>query len=160
MADWVIAELRYKAENFKQSGAVVVYDGNVVKSDIAVSEATKEALRAAVKVLEDIPEIYKDYHPGSDGKVLDLVHPSLFPLIYGRSRVLADRAIGLDDCIENCGKGDVIKVRPDEENKHNIDHESSYVAQYRGRRQPSSPYSTNFQWLPSDVTIEEDGRAK
>src|SRR4051794_10342539 len=112
MADWIIAELRYKAENFKKSGAVKVYEGDVVKSDIAVSSSTQAALQAAVKELEDVPENYKDYHPGSDGKVLDLVHPSLFPLIYGRSRILSDRIIGLDDCIESCGAGQVIPVRP------------------------------------------------
>ena len=33
--------------------------------------------------LESVPDSEKDWHPGSDGKVLDLVHPSLFPVIYG-----------------------------------------------------------------------------
>ncbi|TFY53754.1 hypothetical protein EVJ58_g9272 [Rhodofomes roseus] len=35
--------------------------------------------------LESVPDSEKDWHPGSDGKVLDLVHPSLYPVIYGRT---------------------------------------------------------------------------
>ena len=42
-------------------------------------------LLAAVAPLESIPDAAKDWHPGSDGKVLDLVHPSLYPVVYGRT---------------------------------------------------------------------------
>jgi hypothetical protein len=141
MVDWVIAELRYKAKIFKTVGAISVYDGDVVKSDTAVPVEVKEALQAAVNDLEDIAEVYKDYHPGSDGTVLDLVHPSLFPLIYGRTRVLSDSLIGLDDCIESCGKGEVVSIRPDEE---------THLEFKRGqwdwaRRADPRPYSKNFQ---------------
>jgi hypothetical protein len=38
-------------------------------------------LREAVRVLEEVPDAEKDWHPGSDGQVLDLVHPSLFCLV-------------------------------------------------------------------------------
>lgn len=46
-----------------------------------------EALKTAIKPLEDVPEDAKDWHPRSNGLVLDLVHPSLYPLVYGRSMV-------------------------------------------------------------------------
>lgn len=32
-------------------------------------------------MLEDVPDAERDWHPGSDGQVLDLVHPSLFCLL-------------------------------------------------------------------------------
>ena len=35
--------------------------------------------------LEAIPDAEKDWHPGSDGFVLNLVHPSLYPLVFGRT---------------------------------------------------------------------------
>ena len=35
--------------------------------------------------LESVPDSEKDWHPGSDGLVLDLVHPSLYPIVYGRT---------------------------------------------------------------------------
>jgi hypothetical protein len=154
MVDWVIEELRYKVRIFKATGAVSVYNGDVVKSDVAIPADLKASLRAAVRILEDIPQVYKDYHPGSDGKVLDLVHPSLFPLIYGRSRVIEDRLIGLDECVGIIGTGTVIPIRPDEEME--LDRKAEPTYGY-GRREPTKPYSKNFQWLPCEVDISSGG---
>jgi Protein of unknown function (DUF4246) len=112
MVDWVIDELRYKSKIFKKTGAVSIFNGDVVKSDLAIPQGTRESLKAAVRKLENIPEVFKDYHPGSDRKVLDLVHPSLFPLIYGRSRVLGDSLLGLGECVESIGKGKVVSIPP------------------------------------------------
>jgi hypothetical protein len=109
MVAWCIDELRYKANIFEETGAVSVFDGDVVKSDTVISNSLKAALKEVVTVLEDIPLHEKDWHPGSDEKVLDLIHPSLFPLVYGRSRIPADSLVGLGDCIEPCGEG---KTKP------------------------------------------------
>jgi hypothetical protein len=133
---------------------VTVYNGDVVKSDLAIPEDLKHSLRAAVRPLEDIPEKYKDYHPGSGGKVVDIVHPSLFPLIYGKSRVLENSLIGLDDCIANCGKGTILPIRADEEMK--LDRKGK--REYRmGRSNLPDPYGKHFQWLPSEFDISGDG---
>jgi hypothetical protein len=142
MADWVIAELRYKAEIFKTVGAVSAYDGDVVKSDTAVSTELKKSLQDAVKDLEDVPEYAKDYHPGSEGKVLDLVHPSLFPLVYGLSRALPDSLIGLNDCIDSCGKGHIVPIRADMEMQSHAPNTASYMVRDRIRR---PTYSKNYQ---------------
>lgn len=133
MADWVIDELRYKAKIFNAVGAISVYNGDVVKSDTAVPLELKEALQAAVKELEDVPKLSKDYHPGSDGKVLDLVHPSLFPIIYGRTRVISDSLIGLNNCIESCGMGEVVPIRANE------------TCLVNGRLGTTDPYGNEFQ---------------
>ena len=55
----------------------------VWRSDKLISSNLKSELRSAVSPLESVPDSEKDWHPGSDGKVLDLVHPSLFPIVYG-----------------------------------------------------------------------------
>ena len=96
MVDWCIEELRFKAKIFEKTGMVTAYDGDVVKSDYAVIEDLKGALRDAVKPLEDIHHSRRDWHPGSNETVLDLVHPSLFPLVYGQSRILPDAATSLN----------------------------------------------------------------
>lgn len=147
MADWVIEELRHRAESFKDSSAFQVYKGDVVKSDAAIPPELKADLQAACRALEDVPETHKDYHPGSDGKVVDLVHPSLFPLIYGRSRVLDNVLIGLDDCVEACGTGSIIPVRPNDE----------MALVYAGPSGTTPPYGKHFQWLPCEVDISGDG---
>ena len=60
---------------------VSCFDG-VWQSDTLISEEIRDALREAVRKLEDVPEANKDWHPNSDDLVLDLVHPSLYPLVY------------------------------------------------------------------------------
>lgn len=151
--DYVIAELRWKAGIFKKTGAVVVYNGDVVKSDNAIPSEVKTALKEGVKALENVPEKKKDYHPGSNNQVLDLVHPSLFPLIYGRSRILKDRTIGINDAIDNIGKDETI---PSQEN---FEEDLSRVSSWSRRAQQQSPYSKNYQWLPCEVALE-DGKAR
>ncbi|KAK2462935.1 hypothetical protein APHAL10511_005133 [Amanita phalloides] len=133
MMDWCIEELRYKADMFKKSGLIIVYDSGVVKSDTVVPEELRQALLAAVKPLEDVSDKNKDWHPKTDEKVLDLVHPSLFPLVYGQSRVLANSVTSLDDCISRCGEGEVAEL-------------PSYAIHAQN-------YSHRFQWLPCDVDI-------
>jgi Protein of unknown function (DUF4246) len=143
MIDWVIKELRYKAKLFEDIGAVAVYTGHVVKSDSVVPESLLLELQAAVAQLEDVPEDQKDWHPGSDGKVLDLVHPSLYPLVYGRTRVLETGTTSLEDCIARCGEGKTTQIPPKED-----------VAQENTLQNTNlNSYSRNFQWLPCMVDI-------
>lgn len=154
MLDWVIEELKYKAGIFKATGAISIYNGDVVKSDTVIPQSLKECLRAAVKPLEDIPEIHIDYHPGSDNKVVDLVHPSLFPLIYGRSRVLEDCTIGLKDCFQMIGKGKTIELPSGDEISLGRGGERSFYV-----LNSDAKYSRNFQWLPCEVEISAEGES-
>jgi hypothetical protein len=68
MFTYCIEELQFRAKEHPNSpnGAIRVYNGDVYKSDTAVSEETKLALQKAVRVLEDIPAAQKDWRPGSD----------------------------------------------------------------------------------------------
>lgn len=59
----------------------------IYESDTLISDPLKERLSAGVSALENVPEEEKDWHPGSNHQVLDLVHPSLFPLRYGKTLV-------------------------------------------------------------------------
>lgn len=148
MFDFCIAELQHVAKNIyvkRADRALVVFNGNVVKSDYAVPESVKLALLQAVKPLEDVPENQRDWHPGSNDTVLDLVHPSLFPLIQGKSRVLkvGQKTVGLADCVERCGQGDVlgrVTKAPKANEKKGVE-----------------PYSLKFQWLPCEVDISGNG---
>ncbi|KAJ7907397.1 hypothetical protein B0H13DRAFT_2502390 [Mycena leptocephala] len=54
-------------------------------SDRLISNDVSDRLSAAVAELENIPDNLKDWHPGSNGQVLDLVHPSLYCIVYGRT---------------------------------------------------------------------------
>ena len=155
MVDWCIAELKYIAENDildpKNPPPVLVYNGDVYKSDTALSTKFKNSLQEAVLTFEsNVPDSEKDWHPRSDEQVLDLVHPSLFSVVYGRTRVLmGDSLLTMDDCIARCGDGVVLRV-PDE--KQTVD-----PNEHRGYSNgPKGSYSKDFQWLPCEVDVTEN----
>lgn len=110
----------------------------------------------AVRPLETVPGHQKDWHPGSDGKVLDLVHPSLFPLVYGRSRILPDSTTNLKDCLDSIGKGIVIPspLPTSEEDRSKI---SEYRLYSSGI---SELFSQRFQWLPCNVSFPDGVNAR
>jgi hypothetical protein len=143
MMDWIIKELQWKTESLKDDAIVSVFDTGVFKSDSAISEELKAKLKEAVAPFENVTEDQKDYHPGSDNKVLDLVHPSLFPVVYGRTHILRDKVIGLDDCLINVGQGEVLPVPA-----------KPKLPTDRWRGTPSlNALSLKFQWLPCDVEL-------
>lgn len=140
MADWCIEELKYKSQLFKTNGFISIYNGDVVKSDTIVPELLKTALQNAVAPVENIPAQDRDWHPGSWEKVLDLVHPSLFPLIYGRSRILKSGRTTLTDFTSFGHETEIIQLP------------QSDMLRLRNSRL----YSTKFQWLPCEVDISEE----
>ncbi|KAL4819753.1 hypothetical protein BDW67DRAFT_123132 [Aspergillus spinulosporus] len=150
MVDYIFRELEWKASEYAKTGIVTAFDPGVVKSDTAIPQDLQEELRAAVKSLEEISDEEKDYHPGSDMKVVDLVHPSLFPLVYGRTRVLCDKVIGIDNCFDSVGQGTVIKIDQNTEPSR------------MGRRglHRMNKYSDRFQWLPCNVEFGPNGECQ
>jgi len=141
---YCLQELRDKAKVAKESsGFVSLFDGAacVVKSDRAVSEEIKAGLRALAAKLEDVPAEDRDWHPGSDDKVLDLVHPSLWPLVYGKTRIAAVGSLA--DTCASYASGNTIPPRISSDDKSSSDR----------------LYSEKFQWLPADVDIDELGNA-
>ncbi|SPO01965.1 uncharacterized protein DNG_04638 [Cephalotrichum gorgonifer] len=142
MFDFCIKELRDKAAIYKETGLINVLDAEliVVKSDVAVPTSVQNALRAGVKVLEDVPDRLKDWHPNSNDMVLDLVHPSLFPVAYGLTKVLLDEKVPLDGCIGYIGKG------------MTIDPFTPVESHDAGPLEWGS-----FQWLPTDVSLTDAG---
>ena len=57
----------------------------VWRSDFLVPGDLRGQLVAAVSPLANVPDAEKDWHPRSDNQVLDLVHPSLYPIVYNRT---------------------------------------------------------------------------
>jgi Protein of unknown function (DUF4246) len=83
----------------------------VFQSDAILTPDLASALLAAIAPLELVPDSQKDWHPGSDEQVLDLVHPSLFPLIYGVTRRLREpMPPGLNSWKQYVGLGDTVPV--------------------------------------------------
>lgn len=146
MADACIKELCRKADIYEKTGLIPVmdYSACAIKSDKLVPDDLREALKSAVAPLENVPADRLDWHPGSDGKVLDLVHPSLWPLLYGRTLILPDRRITVKNCLEHCGMGTVVPEPP----------KAPQPARTAWSRDtPIDALSSRFQWLPCDVDL-------
>ncbi|CAH0028520.1 unnamed protein product, partial [Clonostachys rhizophaga] len=90
--EYCIQELRAKAKYFEKTGLVPTLDASaaVCKSDTLIDAALRDELRAAFVKLQAEQKSAPDWHPRTDDKVQDLVHPSLYPLVYGTTRVFAD----------------------------------------------------------------------
>ncbi|KAI0407863.1 hypothetical protein F4802DRAFT_619962 [Xylaria palmicola] len=144
MFDYCIKELRDKVEEYKRTGLISILDAEVevVKSDSVISQTLIDSLKAMVKPLEAVSAPKQDWHPGSDGKVLDLVHPSLFPMVYGTSRVLPYGKVPLHGCVQFSGKGETYAL-PDE------------PIRSPGSGEPRVLGGT--QWLPSDIAWTPSG---
>ncbi|KAI0386982.1 hypothetical protein F5Y04DRAFT_275437 [Hypomontagnella monticulosa] len=140
MYDICIRELRDKAEHMKATGIVNVMDAEmaIAKSDTIISPPLANSLKAAVQVLEDALGDRKDWHPSSDNKVLNLLHPSLYPLIFGTTRVLPYDKIPLDTCAQFICEGEAT-----------TEFENYPLA-------GPMPWGLT-QWLPSDIEWTETG---
>jgi len=56
----------------------------VVKSDALVPSALDRSLKDAFAKLRAEQRDHPDWHPYSNDMVQDLVHPSMYPFIYGK----------------------------------------------------------------------------
>lgn len=139
-----IEELRDQAADSQANGFTEVMDANaaVYISDSTISQRIKAAIQKGVASLEAVPDFQKDWHPGSDRKVLDLVHPSLFPLMYGISKFLPEGKVPIESCVDYTGLGETV---------HTVDISAYTWAPYE--------YSLKYQWLPCDITIDANGDA-
>ncbi|KAK8112059.1 uncharacterized protein PG998_008516 [Apiospora kogelbergensis] len=148
MFEVCLAELREKAAVFEKTQTVHVLDAelSVVKSDSIVPPELQKALVAAVRPLEDVPDNQKDWHPGSD-QVLDLVHPSLFPLVYGLSRVLPKGEVPLDECAKYIGQGETI---PRDDSPRELEKKGPWANNLKLKAWG------DFQWLPANVEFRGD----
>lgn len=157
MIKWLIGELKFKAKIARKRGFINVYNGDVVKScgDFFQHEDFRTELFNAILKLEQGLGSAPEFHMASEDREIDYVHPSFFPVAFGKTRVLRDRIIGIDDAIQSMGEGQVIPVPEDpgpsrQELSWNIASRSDIMQR---------PYSSRFQWLPTDVYFRPDGTA-
>ncbi|KAI8346693.1 hypothetical protein B0O80DRAFT_467497 [Mortierella sp. GBAus27b] len=145
LIDYIFKELEWYAEkrqrqvdNGVEAPIDVGIDGTR-RCDGLIPPELKERLMACVEKLKDVPDHLKDWHPGSNNQVLDLVHPSLFPFIAGRTKVTDEPATPPLECM---GQGKEMDKAPSSRNL--------------GPRY----YSEKFQWLPTDFEVDADGKVK
>lgn len=117
----------------------------------------RSALRDAFDRLKADHAASPDWHPSTNEMVQDLVHPSMYPLVYGRTRIFEDECVGLDDAVRKwAGKGEMI-LREDW--KYVVGRDR-YKPAMGGGLIPNEFWSDNYQWLPANVAFTENGGVK
>ncbi|KAK0624136.1 hypothetical protein B0T14DRAFT_517572 [Immersiella caudata] len=150
--EFVIRELQQKAGYFQRTGIIPSLDAShsVAKSDTLVDQDLRLALRSAFDRLKADQASHPDWHPNTNDIVQDLVHPSMYPLVYGRSLFLPDEVVGVDDAVEKwAGKGEPIPKFPAEDNQN-----TSFGVV------PPHYWSDTYQWLPANLRFTDEGGVK
>jgi hypothetical protein len=145
MVDYVLAELDYYRSLRDGPIEPSPVDG-VWLADGVVSDKLKQDLVDGVKALENVPDHLKDWHPGSNNQVLDLVHPSLFCLVTDHTLKTANECV---PCLPAMGSGAIIP-RPDDSKKKKPTWGSNF----------NYTKSDKFQWLPSEFDVDASGKVK
>ncbi|PGH14080.1 hypothetical protein AJ80_06084 [Polytolypa hystricis UAMH7299] len=161
--DYCIKELREKAADFDSTGLVHTLDsvGNtVVKSDTVVTSQLQKDLRTAFDQLRVDQASDVDWHPRSGEMVQDLVHPSMYPFIYGKSNFLQEEVVGVSDAVEVwAGKGETAPEQDDIVDPNQPNHRSMRFG-IGGSGIPPEYWSNKYQWLPANLAFQEDGTVK
>ena len=128
---FVIDELAYYDKLRNESIQVADVDGVYRSSDFLPLELKSDFARHVVDLAE-IPEEEKDWHPGSDNTVLDLIHPGLYLFVSGKTRTIPrGQSVTHASVPANLPKG--------------------YSGQFR---------SSEYQWIPTPISVDQDGKVE
>ncbi|KAG8916500.1 hypothetical protein FRC01_003115 [Tulasnella sp. 417] len=128
--DWVLDEIEdYARMRDEETGIQPSCHARVWESDELISEDLKSRLIRAAAILENVPDEEKDWHSPSGGQVLNLVHPSLFFAVYGRTPSWSTSEGGM-------------RLKPLQAPRKEMD---------------SWAYSEKFCWIPTDFQLGENG---
>ncbi|PIG89703.1 hypothetical protein AARAC_003406 [Aspergillus arachidicola] len=108
--DWCLAELRDKVTRFKETGQILVLNSGsaVCKSDTIIPSSVGLKIQQFVSSLSDELGDRNDWEPSSNEQIWNIIDPSLFPLIYGQTRVLVNGGyVPLEQTLETYGHGEV-----------------------------------------------------
>ncbi|KAI0792226.1 hypothetical protein C8Q75DRAFT_755011 [Abortiporus biennis] len=139
VAEWALKELDWCARvRDNETGVEPTGIEHVWKSDKLISASLHDRFLATVHELEkSLPE---DFHPGTEGQVKNLIHPSLFCLVYGLSADNNGNVINEPDSLSQ-----IVEIT------------NSY---------PSRPcndpklWSHKYQWLPAEFLVDKNNTTK
>ncbi|KAI0742054.1 hypothetical protein C8Q80DRAFT_1109616 [Daedaleopsis nitida] len=145
--DYVFDELRYAASQRDEATGIHAAPVHAVYQSMSLIPAeVKTSLVRGVATLESVPDDEKDWHPGSDEQVLDLIHPSLYCLRIGESEILHRPET-------NDSSRVVIK-------KCTWDHYADARTDFESDAAADESISGDFQWLPTDFSVSATGEVE
>ena len=158
--EWCLAELRDKARLFRTTNRIPTLDARacVSKSYITVPQPLKRELCTAIEELRAQFDNNDWQICPWDQQVVNLIDPSLYPLVYGKTKVLLDGGkVGLNGFSKSYGQGittEIPRVHPKGSNVARAAYglEKYGVPFYLDEN--LYRWSTNYQWLPCEVKFD------
>ncbi|KAH9925687.1 uncharacterized protein BXZ73DRAFT_91092 [Epithele typhae] len=140
--EYIFDELVYEASvREKTTGIFASAIKKACESQSLIDGALKAQLVKAASAFENVPDDEKDWHPGSDNQVLDLVHPSLYPICIGHTLFRSSPGPhGADPVLTLLDIDKYRQARPD-----------------LGRGVDKNTFSDSYQWLPTDFAVSAAG---
>ncbi|PYH76798.1 hypothetical protein BO82DRAFT_295405 [Aspergillus uvarum CBS 121591] len=166
--DWCYKELQDKADDFKRKGHVAVFDADsrVIKAEVDASLLAD--LRTAMEPLfssteePDSEDKEAPVEAGVQGPIRHVVDPSMYPLVYGQTKVLINGGKVDLDSFESCDNSRCqTSPIPDKLTKHpyELNHGERDPDDGRVTNKPKY-WSNKFQWLPCEVKFTNRGETK
>lgn len=121
-------------------------EGVVIRDDLLDSTLVENLMVGVDRLIESQGE--PDFHPNTNGVVLDIVHPSLYPYVRGITKVI-------NEPIDS--RGDPPAVSDRENAGSSADGSESDVSSPRKDRWGRRYEDSKFQWLPSVFEISGSG---
>uniref|UniRef100_K3W8K9 DUF4246 domain-containing protein n=1 Tax=Globisporangium ultimum (strain ATCC 200006 / CBS 805.95 / DAOM BR144) TaxID=431595 RepID=K3W8K9_GLOUD len=116
-------------------------------SDNLIPAELKARFVREVALLENVPDAEKDWHPNTNNQVLDLIHPSLYCCVKGKTKQVAKSPQELEAFSSPATQMAAIVLgvtKPVE-------------SEYFQKRDWDE---IKFQWIPSDFLVREDGSVR
>jgi hypothetical protein len=132
--DYIFDELNHYASRIQENMHPSLIE-KIWQSDNLISNDLKFDLIKCGQMLENVDESEKDWHPGSNGKVLNLIHPSLYCYVIGRSKYLETQIM---PSLQGIGGG--------------LPKESESISLHDYFE------SKKYQWLPSVFNVNDNGK--
>lgn len=129
----------------------------VFRADGLIEPELRQSLLDGLKPLENVPDEKKDWHPGTNKQVLDLVHPSMWCYVIGQTNV-TDEPFNLSKALAMFGagapKGTFVSPSTEEDSKKKKNH-TNYFDSHHNEEDPF--VSKRFQWLPAEFSVSSTG---
>ncbi|KAH0431799.1 hypothetical protein CcaCcLH18_06802 [Colletotrichum camelliae] len=164
MFECCIEELQVKAKLYQETGIVSILDIEVriTRSDRVISSDMQSSLQEAARNIERTSLRKFDWSSGKENTptqptectssakniVVNLIDPTMYPLVYGRSRVLPAKEIDLQDCLGHIAQGITVQIPDKDERQKYVD--GAYYTLFSGKS----------QWLPCNVEFPDGINAK
>ncbi|KAJ2578527.1 hypothetical protein GGH95_003403, partial [Coemansia sp. RSA 1836] len=151
---YVLDELAYYSSLHPPSSNVKLSSADGVwLSDSLIDTATTNELKEYAAILESTPTNQKDWHPDGESRMLNLIDPSLFPLIYSRSKLCRQPCASPQAALNPGAPGEF----PGSRGKwHEVLSGSDYYIPPLSYRYMQGVFA-EFSWLPSEFRVTDDG---